>query len=229
MVTCLHGYGNLSTSLQRLAVENSSGGADTTGRTQPFQLVGGHPALDLINTLDWRFRESAPEELISTYEDLIRFVGQSGLMTVAEGRRLLRNTGANKAVRVVTQIREVREAAARVLYAAIEEDQPPVEAIRELESFFKDAEVHRKLSWSENHLRWDFPAASVAAELPLWILSLETAQLITSGDTEMVRACGNPECRWLFLDTSKNHTRRWCDMKVCGNRMKARRFKALHG
>jgi len=36
------------------------------------------------------------------------------------------------------------------------------------------------------------------------------------------------ECRWLFLDTSKNHTRRWCDMKVCGNRIKARRFKALH-
>ena len=49
---------------------------------------------------------------------------------------------------------------------------------------------------------------------------------MTSEAANRVRACGNPECRWLFLDTSKNHTRRWCDMKLCGNRMKARRFKA---
>jgi predicted RNA-binding Zn ribbon-like protein len=41
-----------------------------------------------------------------------------------------------------------------------------------------------------------------------------------------VKDCGDPSCRWLFLDTSKNHTRRWCDMKTCGNRMKARRFQA---
>jgi predicted RNA-binding Zn ribbon-like protein len=43
-----------------------------------------------------------------------------------------------------------------------------------------------------------------------------------------VRACGADTCRWLFLDTSRNHTRRWCDMKVCGNRMKARRFHERH-
>jgi predicted RNA-binding Zn ribbon-like protein len=41
-----------------------------------------------------------------------------------------------------------------------------------------------------------------------------------------VRTCGVDTCRWLFLDTSKNHTRRWCNMKVCGNRVKARRFQA---
>jgi predicted RNA-binding Zn ribbon-like protein len=45
---------------------------------------------------------------------------------------------------------------------------------------------------------------------------------------QRLRSCDNPECRWLFLDTSKNQTRRWCDMKLCGNRMKARRFKAQH-
>jgi len=60
----------------------------------------------------------------------------------------------------------------------------------------------------------------------LWALSLSAADLMLSDAIESVRACDNPECRWLFLDTSKNHTRRWCDMKICGNRMKARRFKA---
>ncbi|HEY2469755.1 MAG TPA: CGNR zinc finger domain-containing protein [Terracidiphilus sp.] len=196
---------------------------------QPFQLVGGHAALDLVNTLDWRFRDGQPEDLIAGYGDVVRFVVQSGLMSATEGRRLVRSAGTNKAAQVVAETRGLREAAARVFYAALDDDDQPVDAIRDLEGYFKDAEAHRKLRWSERHLRWEFPAALAAPELPLWILSLKTAQLITSGNMEMVRACGNPECRWLFLDTSKNHTRRWCDMKICGNRMKARRFKAHHG
>lgn len=197
-------------------------------RKQQFELIGGHPALDLVNTLDWRFRESAAEELIPGYNDLLRFLVQSALMTAAEGRRLLRNTAATKAAQMVAQTRELRETSARVLYAAVDDQNPPAEAIRDLEEYFKEAQAHLNLSWSESRLRWDFPAAMAAPELPLWILSLKTAQLITSGNMEMVRACGNPECQWLFLDTSKNHTRRWCDMKICGNRMKARRFKAQH-
>lgn len=209
-------------------MEIGATGRTAVGEKQLFQLIGGHPALDLVNTLDWRFRDAQPEELITSYEDLLRFVVQCGLMTAAEGRRLLRDAGANKAAQVVEQTRELREAAARVFYAVVDGDDPPREAIRELESWFKDAEAHRKLRWSGDHLRWEFPAGPLAPELPLWVLSLKTAQLITSGSMEMVRACGNPECRWLFLDTSKNHTRRWCDMKICGNRMKARRFKAQH-
>ena len=62
--------------------------------------------------------------------------------------------------------------------------------------------------------------------LPLWVLAMSASDLLTSDAVDRVRECDNPECRWLFLDTSKNHTRRWCDMKLCGNRMKARRFKA---
>ena len=42
----------------------------------------------------------------------------------------------------------------------------------------------------------------------------------------LVRECGASDCAWLFLDTSKNHHRRWCDMTRCGNRAKVRRFYA---
>lgn len=205
-------------------MKNGSSGGTTK---QPFELVGGHPALDLVNTLDWRFREGQQEDSITGYADVVRFVGQCGLMTAPEGRRLIHNIGANKGAQVAAKARELREAAARIFYSAVDGEDPPVETIRELEHYFKDAEAHRLLRRSESHWRWDFPAL-VTAELPLWILSLETAQLITSASMKMLRACGNPECRWLFLDASKNHTRRWCDMKICGNRMKARRFKAQH-
>jgi predicted RNA-binding Zn ribbon-like protein len=58
------------------------------------------------------------------------------------------------------------------------------------------------------------------------MLAQAACDLMTSGMLDRLRACGSETCRWLFLDTSKNHTRRWCDMKICGNRMKARRFHA---
>ncbi|MGV3552361.1 CGNR zinc finger domain-containing protein [Rhizobium sp.] len=44
--------------------------------------------------------------------------------------------------------------------------------------------------------------------------------LIASADTERLKIC--PNCAWLFLDRSKNRSRTWCDMAVCGNRAKAR-------
>lgn len=205
-----------------------AGGAGNGTRKRLFELIAGHPALDLVNTLDWRFRDRGPEELIGSYDDLLRFTAQCGIITAVEARRLLRNTAGNKGAHMVAETRALRESAARVSYAAVDENEPPTDAIRELEIRFKEAEAHRCLRWSESRLQWEFPASAPAPELPLWILSLKTAQLLTSANMSMIRACGNPECRWLFLDTSKNHTRRWCDMKICGNRMKARRFKAQH-
>jgi predicted RNA-binding Zn ribbon-like protein len=49
------------------------------------------------------------------------------------------------------------------------------------------------------------------------------AELLTSDELVRIRECGSDTCFWLFLDRSKNGTRRWGDMKVCGNRAKARR------
>lgn len=63
-------------------------------------------------------------------------------------------------------------------------------------------------------------------DYPLLLLSQRISRLLLGAMMERLRACDSPDCRWLFLDTSKNHARRWCDMKLCGNRMKARRFKA---
>jgi predicted RNA-binding Zn ribbon-like protein len=63
-------------------------------------------------------------------------------------------------------------------------------------------------------------------ELPLWILARSAADLLTSEQHAYVRQCASEECTWLFIDRSKNHSRRWCDMGDCGNREKARRLRA---
>jgi len=194
-----------------------------------FELIGGHPALDLVNTLDWRFRDDPPPvELLRDYRDLVRFTEQSGLMNRTVAARLLRNTTANKAAAVVAAVRELRETAAQVAYAALEQVKPPASAIKKLEERFNRAQEAERLNWDGTKLAWHLEDSMPVAELPLWLLARSAAALMTSDQMEMLRECGNPECRWLFLDTSKNHTRRWCDMKICGNRMKARRFKAQH-
>ena len=75
-------------------------------------------------------------------------------------------------------------------------------------------------------MTWDWGASATNPDLPVWRLALEASHLMVSDSMNRLRSCECETCRWLFLDTSKNHSRRWCDMKVCGNRMKARRFQA---
>jgi predicted RNA-binding Zn ribbon-like protein len=207
----------------------SANGAGARKERKPFELIGGNPALDLVNTLDWRFRaEPPPEEFLKDYYDVAEFSAQCGLIGEAAGRRLVRSVSDGKAARVVDAVRELREATAQVLYVALEGDSPSGTAVKLMERYFREARESQHLFWDGEKLAWKWSQSPALAELPLWMLSLCAADLLTSEEMHKLRACGNPECRWLFLDTSKNHTRRWCDMKICGNRMKARRFKAQH-
>jgi predicted RNA-binding Zn ribbon-like protein len=191
-----------------------------------FQLVAGHPALDFINTLDWRFREDGPEELLNSYEDLIRFVEQSKLVSAKQARQLTRIDDGSTQTQVLDRCIKLREVTAEVFYAGVDQRVPCRAALRTLARYFKTAHLHQNLCWKESRLEWNWSGMERDPQLPLWLLSLSMSDLMTSDAVYRLRACDNPECRWLFLDTSKNHTRRWCDMKLCGNRMKARRFKA---
>ena len=197
------------------------------GQIRSFELIGGSAALDLVNTLDWRFRETGPEELIESYGDLIAFAEQSGLLTTRQARRLLRETDETKGGRVLSAARELREAASEVFYSALDGGNPSAASIANLETSFKSAREQQRLIGEGSGLRWEWPA-ELSPELPLWQLAVSAEELLTSDKLGLLRECAKQDCRWLFLDTSKNHTRRWCDMKLCGNRMKARRFKAQH-
>jgi predicted RNA-binding Zn ribbon-like protein len=191
-----------------------------------FQLVAGHPALDFVNTLDWRFRKEGPEELMQSYDDLLRFTEQSKMLTPKQTRPLRRSTSGSMEARALERCTQFRESMAEILYDRLDGRSPSAASLKALERYFKAARLKQTLSWKESDLEWKWSGMERDAELPLWELAMSASGLMLSEDVHRVRACDNPECRWLFLDTSKNHTRRWCDMKVCGNRMKARRFKA---
>lgn len=193
-----------------------------------YQLLAGDPALDFVNTLDWRFRASGPEELIESYDDLVGFAEQAGLLGPKQAGALRRATTAHAGNRVAAEARELREALAELLYSGLNRANSSGASIKMLEQFFQQARAQTRLVREGARLKWDWAGAQGKTEFPLWALARAASRLMLSENMVRVRECGNPECRWLFLDTSKNHTRRWCDMKLCGNRMKARRFKASH-
>jgi predicted RNA-binding Zn ribbon-like protein len=201
-----------------------------------FELSGGQPALDLVNTLDDRFENQTPLELLTDYDALLRFTEQTGLLDAEQVRLLTKSVPPNAAARALRSVRELREALATALYGKLEGRPVPALAIRTLERHFLAADRHRELRWqneaasqAQPAMQWQRGRFAKEADLPVWILAAQASQLMLSDAMQRVRACGADTCRWLFLDTSKNHTRRWCNMKVCGNRVKARRFQARRG
>jgi predicted RNA-binding Zn ribbon-like protein len=204
-----------------------------------FDLCGGHPALDFVNSLDNRFRNDGPNEMLVSYADLLRFLQESALLEPQRVRSLKRDVTSGTGERVLESARVLREAAASVLYANLAATAPPPADLRALEKYFLDASRHRELQWEAadraggedssrvtTGLTWAWGRFETDPELPVWILSQSLSAILLSEQMARVRTCAVDTCRWLFLDTSKNHTRRWCNMKVCGNRVKARRFQA---
>ena len=82
---------------------------------------------------------------------------------------------------------------------------------------------HGRIVSTGGQFRWEWSRMDSYLDSVLWPVARTAGDLLVSGELALVRICGSDECYWLFLDKTKNHRRRWCDMKTCGNRVKARR------
>ena len=83
----------------------------------------------------------------------------------------------------------------------------------------------------ERGLRIRFVSGSIAfepAHSGLGGVLAAVAHAMADGSWERLKACRSDTCRWAFIDNARNHSRQWCDMKVCGNRAKARAFRERH-
>ncbi len=203
---------------------------------QPFQLLADHPVLDFINTLDYRFAPTGALEKLSSYADLLRFSEQAALLHPRQLKALSRRRNSAQAAHALEQAHALRESLAAAFYDRLNAaKQPSPRGLGIVERLFVAAAEHQKLSWEPAppparsvalRAAWHWGSHSASLMLPVWILAQSAVSLLTSPRLELVHQCQSETCRWLFLDSSKNHSRRWCDMKLCGNRMKARRFRA---
>ena len=201
-------------------------------RPPKFELIGGNISLDFINTLDDR-ASGQPKELLKSYYDLARFGEDTGILTPEQldyffEQIPLMPDQAEEALRRAINLREALHA---IFAAVMKKQTAPQHAMERLNANLHDAALHSRLVQSEltereGRLEWRFDNMTSSFNAMLWPIARAAADLLASSDLALVRACSSPTCQWLFLDTSKNHHRRWCSMKQCGNRAKVRKFYA---
>jgi predicted RNA-binding Zn ribbon-like protein len=176
--------------------------------------------LDFANTVSWRTSEK-PEEKVGSYTSLVDWSRKAGIVSAREARAMLKAGEPSK--NVLHRAILVRESIYRILaaQAAGRRAQPSDLAI--LNETVGEALGHLQLVAEANGFAWRWPADSEAASRILWAVARSAAELLTSAHLSAVRVCAGAGCGWLFLDLSRNRTRRWCAMSDCGNREKARR------
>jgi predicted RNA-binding Zn ribbon-like protein len=199
---------------------------DKVGTTaDTLKLLGGRLSLDFVNTADWHASDH-PVEFLTSYSDLVVWSQHVGILTDHQAQRLLKKAARRPedANAVLERAIALREAIYRI-FSAISRGGPPQAA--DLAAF--NAELSGALAQSRivstaEGFAWDWAGAEDTLDQMLWPVVHDAAGLLTSEELDRVGQCAADRCGWLFLDTSRNRSRRWCSMEDCGNRAKARRY-----
>jgi predicted RNA-binding Zn ribbon-like protein len=196
---------------------------DTSGRgISTVPLEGGHLALDFVNTVGG-LRDEPPstvDELLETYEDLTIWWARLDVISERQASSL---RGAARrdppgAKRALAQAIELRDQIAYPIFRALSDgERPPARLLGRL----RDLECEGLAGAHLGPDGWRWPAPDELTD-PLRPVVHAAVELLTHGPLERLGTCGN--CRWLFLDQSRNRSRRWCSMDECGIQMKHARF-----
>ena len=197
-----------------------------TSEAATHKLIAGQLCLDFANTLNGH-GSVTPHEYLIGYPDLVVWSRRAGLLTDAETERLLRLAGkdSRKAISVYQRAIELRETIFRVFSALALSRSPKTADIAALNEARVEALKRSTISSRDGGYALDWADKS-ALDRMLWPIALSAAELLTSPRLTRIRECAGDRCDWLFVDTSRNHLRRWCSMAECGNRSKSRRFLA---
>jgi predicted RNA-binding Zn ribbon-like protein len=195
-----------------------------------FDLVGGDACLDFVNTLGG-LRGGVTREYLHDYTSLLAWMLQAGLLD-AKSIAALQRAAAQKpalAARALARAVEGREAIYAVFSAVAAGRPAPAGALAVVNEALVAALGHTRLAADGGGFFWDIDDDGTNLDRPLWSVMRKAAELLTSDRRKQVRECSGDECSWMFLDTSKNHSRLWCSMSGCGNRAKVRRHRARQG
>jgi predicted RNA-binding Zn ribbon-like protein len=203
--------------------------AGSVERSQPdyvFDFCGGHVALDFTNTIG--SRAGNQDEHLRTYGDVVAWAEARGVVAKTEAARLRRAAAAapDDARGAYRRAVKLREAIYRVFERRASGKPPAADDLATLNRFV--AEMYRDAQLVVDGDRVVLETGSAAATLdrPFAPVVRAAVDLLTSDQAALVGACADDTCGWLFLDTTRNRTRRWCTMQDCGNRNKVRRFRS---
>src|SRR5262249_37552641 len=191
-------------------------------------LIGSGLWLDFVNTVDPRHAPGRREYLYD-YAALVAWGGHAGAIEAGQGERLREAAAGDpaEADRVLSRAIRLREALYPLFSRAASGQPPAPDDLGVLQAELTRALPHLRIAWSPAGFAREGEQASNALDQVLWPGAGSAGELRTHGPLDRIRECpGQGNCGWLFLALRKNASRHWCDMRVCGNRAKARRHYA---
>jgi predicted RNA-binding Zn ribbon-like protein len=192
-----------------------------------LDLKSGHTALEFTNTVNDHASEN-PGETLFKYEDLLFWAKRVGLLREEQVQILARKAAIqpDKTAAVFAKSLELREAIYRIFVAQTKGKSPAEADLAKLNLVLASLTSRAQVVYHDGRYEWRWNFDENALEVPLWIIALSAVDLMTSENLKWVGQCADEDgCGWLFVDTSKNHSRRWCDINDCGNRAKQRRYQ----
>jgi predicted RNA-binding Zn ribbon-like protein len=197
--------------------------------------VSGNLSLDFANTAGWHAGPE-PEEYLTSYGTVVDWARQHGILDEGQAGRLRDRAEARSGAEAaaLVEIIALREAIYRTFSAVAHRRQPAGADLELLDAVSREGAAHLRLvveppdvGSPDPALRFGWVWTGLDDHLAgfLWPVARAAVELLTSKQLAQVRQCAGDPCGWLFLDLSKNGSRRWCDMSDCGNRAKARRYR----
>jgi predicted RNA-binding Zn ribbon-like protein len=191
-----------------------------------LDLKSGHPILEFTNTVG-NHASDHPGEHLFGYGDLLAWMGNIGLLQEEQVQVLKRKAAAQseESTSAFARSLELRESIYRIFVAQTKGESPAQDDLEVLNSVLRNLTGGAQIGQESGKFAWQWNFDAMSLEAPLSIIALAAADLMTSENIKWVGQCADEDgCGWLFVDTSKNHSRRWCDINDCGNRAKQRRY-----
>jgi predicted RNA-binding Zn ribbon-like protein len=197
---------------------------ETRTNAGTLKLLGGRLSLDFANTADWHAGDH-PVEFLTSYSDLVAWSQHVGILTDRQAQRLLREAARRPedATTVLERAIALREAIYRIFSAISPGRSPQAADLAAFNAELAGALAQSRIVSTAEGFAWDWADAEDALDQMLWPVVHDAAGLLTSEEMDRVGKCADDRCGWLYLDMSRNRSRRWCAMEDCGNRAKARR------
>jgi len=188
--------------------------------------LGGDPALDFVNTVDSRFKPE-PASYLRTLDDIVEWHVMTGLLPAATAKEIRATAAADPqlaefAYRYGIGLREVLY---RIFNTLAQGGTPKAADVDAFNTVLAAQRPYRQLGVDPEGVRWQWRFDPAKPQSIFGPVAEAAAELLTSDRRTHVKECPGDNCGWLFLDTSRNHSRHWCSMQTCGTAAKVRRFR----
>jgi predicted RNA-binding Zn ribbon-like protein len=200
------------------------------GRAGTVELIGGALCLDFANTVAPRVEPRHPfrlQEFLTAYPDVVAWGRHAGVLSDAAARRLLAEAAGHPedAAATFAEAIALRETIYRIFLAIARGAEPDPADVDTLGAAHAHAMAHTRVVHAGGGFDLAWGGDDDALDRPLWPIARSAVELLTGADPARIKDCptGGEGCGWLFYDTSKNNSRRWCSMRGCGTPAKERR------